>query len=133
MMLTYGHGLMKVTWDTECKCLQYDAIDPLYLIVPSEVCYLQDADRVVHVKHLSKWKYIHGGYGYNTDNGLRQAGSPEPHANKRGARRDQERRTEGINTTTDPYTIILWEVYERQSDGNYLIHTISPHSCPMRM
>ena len=127
MMLTYGHGLLKVTWDTECKCLQYDAIDPLYLIVPSEVCYLQDADRVVHVKHLSKWKYEHGGYGYNTDKDfIKRISGSRDHHREEGSKKDRERRTEGINITADPYTIILWEVYERQSDGNYLIHTISP-------
>jgi hypothetical protein len=128
-MLAYGHGLLKVTWDTENKCLQYDAIDPLYLIVPSEVCYLQDADRVVHVKHLSKWKYLHGGYGYNVDPDFVKRIAGNRASKEEGSKKDRERRTEGINTTSDPYTIILWEVYERQKDGNYLIHTVSP-LCP---
>ena len=45
-----------------------------------------------------------------------------------------KRIAEGITHAKDPDTIILWETYERESDGKYRIHTASPQfpsrGCP---
>ena len=60
-MMQYGHGIMKTTWDFDRKQVCFDPINPTYIILPPEathdICY---ADRIVHVRHLSPWTYMHG-------------------------------------------------------------------------
>lgn len=59
-MLQNGRGILKVYWDAEERRVALDAIEPIYLIVPADTTDLACADRIVHVQHLSPWKYKNG-------------------------------------------------------------------------
>ena len=127
-MLCYGHGLLKITWDVEAKRLCYYPIMPLFLIVPSdcdEICY---CDRLTHVRHFTPWQYKHGPESkhLNQDEALIKRITWTKDDKREGSYSTIKRIAEGITHAKDPDTIILWETYERESDGKYRIHTASP-------
>lgn len=132
-MLLYAHGICQTTWDTKHKRLKFYAINPIYLIVPPECGELCDADRVAHVKHLTKWEYQNGvnSKRYNQDEDFIKRISGTPDTDRTDTLLSNTKtRMEGINYSTDPNCIILWEIYEKDSDENFIIHTVSP-KCPM--
>jgi hypothetical protein len=128
--LLYGHGIMQTVWDTEHKCIRYTAIPPLFVIVPIDTGELHEADRVTYVRHLSPWEYKNGPQSdkFNQDEdfikritGITESSSAET------SMRDIKGSMEGItHTSRENNLIILWEIYERAEDGNWMIHTISP-------
>ena len=127
-MLTYGHGVLKVTWDMEAERLCYYPIMPLFLVVPQdcdEICY---CERVTHVRHMTPWQYKNGPESgkFNQDASLLKRITGTKETNREGQYSTIKRISEGITHAKDPDTIILWEIYERESDGNYQIHTICP-------
>jgi hypothetical protein len=134
-MLVYGRGIVKVTWCPEGKgydkggYLDYDAIEPLYLIVPQESSDLQDSDRIVHVKHLTPWAYKHGpdSKHYNQDKDFvkRITGMGREQDDQLGIKDQIKQLSEGI-THSKSEIIILWEVYEKHNDDGWRIHTCSP-------
>ena len=128
----YGNAAMKCTWNEDDKCLRFDAIEPIFIITPDNTEDLRKAAYLVHVQHLTCWEYEHGpnsdlytnksahfietikggnaGSDYSDDNEFRSA----------------KRSSEGITHSNDEDTIILWEVYERKSKDECIVHTISP-------
>jgi hypothetical protein len=128
-MMLYAHGIMQTTWDNRGKRLRFVAINPLYLIVPTECGDLCDADRVCHVKHLTKWEYMHGinSSKYNQDGDFIKKVTGSPDTDRTDTTLSNTKaRIEGINHSTDPNCIILWEIYEKDADGNFIVHTVSP-------
>lgn len=126
-MLQNGRGILKVYWDTKSKRVCFDAIEPIYLIVPSDTTDLATADRIVHVKHLSPWKYKHGegSEHYNkAADFVKRITGPTPDREDQQLQ-ESRRLREGLTHTTDKNTIIIWEIYERTVEG-WKVHTISP-------
>ncbi len=52
-----GRGVLKLYWSNKYKKLCFESVDPLYFIVPPTANSLEDADRVVHVLHMSEDAY----------------------------------------------------------------------------
>lgn len=127
-MLQNGRGIAKITWDADKKCLHFDSIEPIYLIVPPDCDELANADRIVHVQHLSKWKYQNGPGNENRNQ--------DPSFIQRilGGKSDKEatlleatkKSREGITHTSLPDVVIVWEIYERTKEG-WMVHTVSPY------
>lgn len=115
---------MKCYWDTERKEVRFDAVNPLFLIVPSYTTDLQSADRIVHVIPMSEASYISSGryeagketldkiHGNNTNSGVSQ-------------QRQTRQTREGITHDPNGEKIIVWEVYER-SGSTWTVSTYSP-------
>jgi hypothetical protein len=131
-MLLYGHGILQTVWDTDCKCVRFTAISPLFFIIPVDSTMdLQECDRAVFVRHLSPWQYRNGPGAdkRNQDEefikkitGIVESSAAET------AMRNVKGAMEGItHTSRETNLIILWEVYEKTEDGNYMVHTISPN------
>jgi hypothetical protein len=127
--LMSGRGVMKVTWNGSKGRLDYTAIDPMYIVVPQHTKDLQDADRIVHIMPMSVDAYKRAGI-YNTDDELLKkikgdgvSYSDSGHNNLRSARRIRE----GLTHDKSDDKIIVWEVYERQQDGGWVIYTWSPN------
>lgn len=129
-MLQNGRGICKVTWDAEKKQVRFDAIEPVYLIVPADSEELQTADFIVHVQHFSPWKYQHGpGHENRRQDAAFVARIKGSHVENEARKlEDAKKCREGITHSANPDQIILWEVYSRQKDG-WRLHTISP-ACP---
>lgn len=128
-MLVYGRGVVKTYWDSDNKRICYDAIEPLYIIVPEGTKDIQHAERIVHVMHLTPWEYKHGlmsrHYKQDADFIKKITGSKEAQYDE-GNMTHVRRQAQGITHSTDTDCIILWEIYERQPDHYYRVHTISP-------
>jgi hypothetical protein len=127
-MLQNGRGIAKVTWDVEKKAVRFDSVEPIYLIVPPDTDELCNADHIVHVQHLSKWKYQNGPgcENRNQDEAFIErilGGNSDNEAVLLAA---TKKTREGITHTSLPDVIIIWEIYERTKEG-WMIHTISPY------
>lgn len=127
LMLQNGRGICKVTWDAEKKQVRFDAVEPIYLIVPSDTDELQNADRIVHVQHMSPWKYRNGPGHENRkqDEEFIKKITGGRSENEAQGLEDTKRIREGITHSGDKDCIIVWEVYERTKEG-WDLHTISP-------
>ena len=128
-MLVYGRGIVKAYWDVDEKRICYDAIEPLYVIVPDGTKDIRYAERLVHVMHLSLWDYKNGPFSgqYNQDpDFIKQITGSKDALSDEASMGNIRRSAEGITHSTDCDTIVLWEVYERMKDKTYKVHTISP-------
>ena len=87
---------------------------------------LNEADRVVHVMHMSKDEYLRSAEnkGYNTDedfiDSITGEGKPD------SKYEDQRYTAEGLSYSRLKDLIILWEVYVRQADEQIEVQTFSP-------
>lgn len=126
--LMSGRGTMKVTWNERKKQVEFTAIDPLYIIVPQHTKELQDADRIVHVMPMSVEAYKRDGrYKTDAETLKKLKTSSDDHTDPGKTSLAASRRLrEGLTHSASSETIIVWEVYERQDDGTWIMHTFSP-------
>lgn len=127
--LMSGRGVMKVTWNAKKKQVEYTAVDPLYIIVPATTRELQDADRIVHVMPMSVAAYKRAG-DYKSDKAtlarLTQTSEDSDSSSGFTSKAEATRLREGITHDSKGENIIVWEVYERQDDGKWMVRTFSP-------
>ena len=126
--LMSGRGVMKVTWNAYKGRVEFAAIDPIYLIVPAHTKDLQDADRIVHVMPMSEGAYKRAGL-YDTSKATMEKlkGNGEDESIPGSSAQSSAKRTrEGITHDSKGDKIIVWEVYNRQDDGSWLVETFSP-------
>ncbi len=124
--LQNGMGFLKPYWDTVAGRLAFASIHPYFIIVPPWTHDIQEADRVVHVMHMSEDDYLRSaeGRGYNTDesfvDSIKGEGKPDH-------KYEQSRYVaEGLSYSRLKDLIVLWEVYIRQSDRQIEVQTFSP-------
>ena len=125
--LMSGRGVMKCYWDVELKQVRFDAIDPLFIIVPSYTTSLQTADRIVHVMPMSEAAYIASGRYESDEDTLKKIKGGGYSADGGYTEKQQSRQTrEGITHDPEGEKIIIWEVYERKAGGKWTVTTYSP-------
>ena len=125
--LMSGRGVMKVTWNPDKKRLEFTAVDPLYLIVPSHTKELQDADRIVHVMPMSLAAYKRSGM-YDTSKKTIDAITGHGEDENPGTSSDvsAKRVREGITHDSNKERVIVWEVFTPAGNGKWKIETFSP-------
>jgi len=122
-MLQTGHGIMKNRWDIEDNAVAFDAIDPLYIIVPNYTKRLETADRLTEVMQMSLLEYK-SNTSFNQDPDVIsriQRNTLDTEFEKEDSMYDREGITRGHK-----HQIIIWNVYERQKDGTYKVSYFSP-------
>tara|TARA_R100001530_G_scaffold28654_5_gene22684 strand:- start:5058 stop:6920 length:1863 start_codon:yes stop_codon:yes gene_type:complete len=126
--LMSGRSVVKVYWDAQKKKVQYDAIDPMMIVVPEKTRNLQESERVVNIMQMSvdsfKSNPLYSGVDVNEIQSKR---------GKVGNSNEKEVNTyrrEGINYSSDLNRIILWEVYEKK-DGKVFVQTFCPEVASM--
>jgi hypothetical protein len=125
-VLQNGMGFLKPYYDPIKERLAFASVHPYFVIVPASTEGLETADRCVHVMQMSKNDYLRSGRnrGYNLDDDFVESITGE---GKPDQRYIQSRYTaEGLSFSRLKNLIILWEVYERQLDGQIRVHTFSP-------
>jgi len=129
--LMSGRGVMKVTWNTQKKQVEYAAIDPIYLIVPGHTKDLQDADRVVHVMPMSAAAFKRSGAYKSDKETIEKLKGREEDISIPASTYESSAKVvrEGITKDSKGEHIIVWEVYERQDDNSWKVSTYSP-ACP---
>lgn len=130
-MLEQGFTPIKVYWDTDCKRLAFEQVDPLHLIVPSATQeYNQNggADWMVHVLHMSVAEYRANSKFKQDDEFIKRIkGKGNKEDSDSANKRQSVDLKEGINCSNDENEIVLWEVYKRDRRARKIeIETISP-------
>ena len=127
--LQNGGSPIKVFWNTRRKRLEFDACDPLHVIVPKWTEELQEADRLTHVLHLSEAQY-RANPNYRKDPDFIKAIKGRG-GNQSGTDTGKEQeiaRREGLTCGQDDNQIVLWEIYTRDTDNwnKVIVKTRSP-------
>jgi hypothetical protein len=128
VMLQTGKCPVKVYWDAAAKRLTFEAINPLYLIVPPWTTRLEHADWIVHVQPYSVAAYKRL-KGFKTDAATITAiteGDGSSADSGTGSYETRRRQREGITHTTNKEQIIVWEVFARDEKGQWRVKTYSP-------
>jgi hypothetical protein len=123
-MLLSGVAVIKLWWDPAEGRLEFDAIDPLYLVVPKNTTDLQKADRVTHVLQMSKAAYQRRtDYAQDEDTLKAICGKPQDTATK-----EQEKYSrEGLTYSAHDDQIVLHEVWQRDAKG-WTVSTYAPQA-----
>jgi hypothetical protein len=120
--LMRGKGILKWFWDAEKKRLRCQAINPIYLIVPTATDELAEADWLVHVQHFTVEAYKRQPNFRKDEEFLKsiqgRCDEAKIHENEKYAR-------EGITQSEDGKLIVVWEVWSREN-GGWKISTYSP-------
>ena len=124
-MLMSGKGIMKVRWDVDKKTVVFDAVDPVYFIVPPHTTTLEDADWCIQVHQMSPAAYRRNS---NYNQGLLDQIIESNTADRENAAAEQAEKyyREGLTQGLDNEQVIVWEVYERQDDGSIKTYCFSP-------
>lgn len=124
-----GGAPIKTRWDPDKDRLEFDAIDPLYVIVPKGTTDYQRADRLTHVRQYTVDAYQRLGEQYKTDEEtIRRIRGKGIRENDQGNKEDEKSSREGITFGEDDDQIVLWEVYIRQPDNSIRVETFAPAS-----
>lgn len=124
-----GGAPIKVRWCVKRKRLEFDAIDPLFVIVPKGTTDYQTADRLTHVRQYAVDGYRRLGEPYATDEEtIRRIRGKGVSENDQSGKIDEKSSREGITHGEDDDQIVLWEVYLRQDDNSIRVETFAPAS-----
>ena len=130
--LMSGRGVMKCIWNPGSKRVDFEAVDPMYFVVPPYTVDLQDADWAVHVMPMSvgAYKRMAGQMGWKADSKTisKIRGNPQEDDNIPGAaeENDAKQLREGITYTSNTDGVIIWEVYRKRDDGVWEVYLYSP-------
>jgi hypothetical protein len=125
LMLMCGTAPVKVWWEPSRKEIQFDAIDPLFFVVPAGAANLEKCDRLTHIMQMSVGEYKRNSrYNHDADviQRIRGKGIVE---NDSGGKQDEKYTREGITHGETDEQIVLWETYEREGE-RILVHTYAP-------
>jgi hypothetical protein len=130
--LMSGRGVMKCFWNPGDKRVGFEAVDPMYFVVPAYTVDLQDADWAVHVMPMSvpAYKRMAGQFGWKSDSKTIEKirGNPQQDDNIPGAATEDDAKQlrEGITYTNNTDGVIVWEVYRKRDDGVWEVYLYSP-------
>lgn len=129
--LMSGRAVIKCFWNPGDKRVGFEAIDPLYFLVPAYTVDLQDADWAVQVMPMSvpAYRRMARQMGWKSDKATidKIRGNPqEDNIPGTNVESDVKNLREGITYTNNPDMIIVWEVYRKTDDGKWQIYTYSP-------
>ena len=129
--LMSGRAVIKCFWNPGDKRVGFEAIDPLYFLVPAYTVDLQDADWAVQVMPMSvpAYRRMAKQMGWRSDKATidKIRGNPqEDNIPGTNVESDVKNLREGITYTNNPDMIIVWEVYRKTDDGRWEIYTYSP-------
>ena len=133
-MLVSGRGVVKVYWNPDTKKVEFQSIDPMYIIVPPWTKGVEGADRITHVIPMSLDAYKRAGI-YSTASGVIesiQGGEAEDTGMTNDLRHKREVR-EGITHSRDENQVIVWEAYDRKDDGTWVMSTFSPQAPDIKL
>ncbi len=125
-MLLRGRGVLKSTVNPfDNYAIEFEAIDPLYLIVADGASDLDTADWFVHVKTLTVAQYQRDRRYKQDQELIRKIRGGDTSAEAGEQQEDEKLTREGITTTSDNNRIIIWEHWVKTA-GGWTYHTYSP-------
>jgi len=125
-MLQTGKCPFKCYWNPASKQIVFEAINPIYLIVPPWTGQLRTADWIVHVQRYSKSAYQRL-QGFDTKpETLTKLTSGEGQAEESSTYDTQRVQREGLTRGQEKDEIIVWEVTYRDETNKWRVKTYSP-------
>lgn len=125
-MAMSGVAPIKMRWDPVEERLEFDAIDPIFVILPEGTTDLARADRVTHVMQMSVEAYKRD-KRYAQDEALiariKGKGSSDVDG---GGKQEEKYSREGLTYGVEDDQIVLWETYVLGADRKWMVHTYSP-------
>ena len=132
--LMSGHSVIKTYWNADKERVEFQAIDPTYIIVPPWTKGVSSADRICHVMPMSLEAYKRAGI-YKDDketiNSIKGARNEDAGISNEILDRKEAR--EGLTYSRDLDQIIVWEVYTRDKDGKWEMECFSPEAPQIRL
>ena len=128
-MLVSGHSVMKTYWNPDEKRVEFQAVDPMYIIVPPWTKDIRSADRITQVMPMSLETYKRAGI-YDDSKSVTdriKSGKIEDEGIIDTLKYDKEIR-EGITHSMDEDQVIVWEVYSHDEDGKWIMECFSPQA-----
>src|SRR6266566_5261696 len=127
-MVMSGRAVLKVAWDIGEKYICFDAVDPVYFIVPGQTSELKDAAWCVHVVHLTEAEYKRNKDFRQDSSFIKSIKGQQPASDPSADMKWHEvKRREGLTTAQDPDQIVLWEIHRKSDDGDKIyVDTFSP-------
>ena len=128
-MLVSGHSVMKTFWNPDEKRVEFQAVDPMYIIVPPWTKDIRSADRITQVMPMSLESYKRAGI-YEDSKSVTdriKSGKIEDEGIIDTLKYDKEIR-EGITHSMDEEQVIVWEVYSHDEDGKWIMECFSPQA-----
>lgn len=126
-MYLRGRGVMKATVDPlDDYRIVFEAIDPLWILMPQEANGFEDADEFVHVRQFTVESYKRLDARWDTSPATVRKIRGQPLANLDTVL-TQKKLQEGITHTTQENQIIVYEHWVKSGKG-HTIHVYSPHA-----
>lgn len=126
-MLLRGRGVLKVTTDPfNENALVFEAIDPMFMLVPDMADSLTEADEFVHIQQWTLGRYQRNRRFDQSPDTIRQIKGVEQMDTLLQYVRDKQLR-EGITHSTNAYIIVLWEHWVK-TDNGWTVYTYSPQN-----
>lgn len=128
-MLVSGHGILKVYWNPDKGQIEFQSVDPVYMIVPPWTKEIEGADRVCQVIPMSLESYKRAGV-YKDDKKTLEAisGAQDEEGGMLSELRNNREIREGLTHSMDEEQVIVWEVYSRDKDGDWIMECFSPQA-----
>ena len=131
-MLLRGRGVLKVRTDPfKDHKLVFEAVDPMFLIVPEGAADIDEADEFVHVQHWSVPKYRANRLFDQDEETIKKIRGVQSTDTLLQYTLDKMLR-EGITHSTDNNKIVLWEHWVKTSNG-YTVYTYSPQNPDLKI
>lgn len=124
-MLMSGNAVLKVWWDAYKQALCYDAIDPVFVVLPEGTTDLQETDRITHILQFTKAKYELRTDFAQGEELLKKIVGKDP---AEAAKVQEKYSREGLTYSEHDNQIVLHETWVRERDG-WRVYTYSP-LCP---
>lgn len=125
-MLLTGKAVVKIRWDERRDALDFNALDPLFFIVPTMAKNLQDAESVTEVIQLTPAQYRRIKV-YKQDGDFVERLLVKGDENGEGEETNDVKYTrEGI-TQPDGKNIVIWQTYRKEDvEETISLSTINP-------
>ncbi len=126
-MLQGGTEVVKLLYNASKEYYEFEAIDPLNIIVPRYTEDIEDADYVCHVIPMSVDAYKRNKL-YNQDKDFIKTLTGETKINDTANLEETKYSREGFTKNRDKNQVIVWEVYQKDEDGCWVVDTFSPRN-----
>ena len=127
VMAQTGRCPVKIYWDATRNQMVFEAINPLYLIVPAWTAKLSGADWIVHVQRYSKAAYKRlPGFRCDPETIGQILSGDGARDTDSGSYDTQRLGREGLTKGAGDSEIVVWEVFYREEGGAWCVKTYSP-------
>ena len=128
-MLVSVHGVIKTIWNPDKKQVEFQAIDPMHIIVPPWTKELSGADRITQAIPMSLESYKRAGIYNTSDKVIKQiTGDHDDDSGISNELKNDKLNREGLTYSPDKDQVIVWEVYTHTKDGEWEMETFSPQA-----